>query len=43
MEEEANIIDASTLYTLDDFLAEQDIIHSFAKEIATKVKEILES
>ncbi|XP_051179362.1 protein ALP1-like isoform X1 [Lolium perenne] len=37
------IIDASTLYTLDDLLAEQDIIHSFAKEIATEVTEILES
>ncbi|KAI5016737.1 hypothetical protein ZWY2020_006588 [Hordeum vulgare] len=43
MEAEANIIDPSTLYTLDDFLAEQDIIHSFAKEIATEVKDITEA
>ncbi|XP_003572537.3 uncharacterized protein LOC100822343 [Brachypodium distachyon] len=40
---EENIVDPSTLYSLDDFLAQQGISHLLAKEIATEVKETLEA
>ncbi|KAM0919969.1 hypothetical protein ACQ4PT_007849 [Festuca glaucescens] len=39
---EASIIDPSSLYTLDDYLVQKDMLDSFAKEIAAEVKESLE-
>jgi hypothetical protein len=42
-EAEASIIDPSTLYKLDDYLVQQDMLDSFAKEIAVEVKGSLES
>jgi hypothetical protein len=42
METEAGIIDPSSLYTLDDYLVQKDMVDAFAKEIITEVKESLE-
>jgi hypothetical protein len=38
----SSIIDPSSLYTLDDYLVQKDMLDSFAKEIAAEVKESLE-
>jgi hypothetical protein len=43
MEDEASIIDPATLYKLDDYLDQQDMLNSFAKEIVAEVKVNLEA
>ncbi|XP_044342340.1 uncharacterized protein [Triticum aestivum] len=42
-EAEASIIDPSSLYTLDHYLVQMDMLDSFAKEIALEVKESLDA
>ncbi|XP_020159354.1 protein ALP1-like isoform X3 [Aegilops tauschii subsp. strangulata] len=42
-EAEASIIDPSSLYTLDHYLVQMDMLDSFAKEIAIEVKESLDA